>query len=254
MLLVLDVGNTNSAIGVYDNNELIGHWRLTTRIHRTADEFAVLLDSLLRMQKLSLDSIQDVIISCVVPPILPFIEEMFTAKLNLKPLIVGPGIKTGISIKIENPKEVGADRIVNAVAALEMFNEQSIVIDFGTATTFDVVSKKGEYLGGLIFPGITISAEALYSHAAKLPRIEIVQPSAVIGKNTIQSIQSGIFYGYCELVDGLIKRIKNSLTGNTRVIASGGYAKLLGKESSGIDEIVPLLTLEGLRIIYEKNR
>lgn len=254
MLMVVDVGNTNTVIGIYSEKELLGHWRITTSIHRTADEYAVFIRALLQMRNIEFTDIKSVIISCVVPPLLPFIEAMFRQSLQLEPLIVGPGIKTGISIVIENPKEVGADRIVNAVAAYEEYRDQSIIIDFGTATTFDVVSRKGEYIGGLIFPGITISAEALFQRAAKLPRIEIKRPESVIGKNTIQSIQSGIFYGYCELVDGIINRIKADLTGPVIVLATGGYADLLGQETKGIDKVIPFLTLEGLRLIYEKNR
>ncbi|MBN2382781.1 type III pantothenate kinase [bacterium] len=254
MLLVVDVGNTNTVLGVYRADKLLGQWRLTTAIHRTADEYAILFDALLRMKRIERSEIKAAIISCVVPPILPFLEELFSKEFAVKPLLVGPGIKTGIAIMIENPKEVGADRIVNAVAAYEMFRQQCIIIDFGTATTFDVVSDKAEYLGGLIFPGITISAEALFLRAAKLPRIEITRPPAIIGKNTIHSIQSGIYYGYCEMVDGLIGRIRATLPGKTRVIATGGYADLLGKEAQSIDDIVPQLTLEGLRIIYSMNR
>lgn len=254
MLIVVDVGNTNMVVGIYKDTELIGQWRLTTVIHRTSDEYAILLDSLLRMKNIETNDITTAIISCVVPPITPFLEDLFINSFGVKPVIVGPGIKTGISIQIENPKEVGADRIVNAVAAFELFKQQCIVIDFGTATTFDVISNNAEYLGGLIFPGITISAEALFRRAAKLPHIEIVRPPSIIGKNTINSIQSGLYYGYCELVDGLITRIKKSLKGETYVVATGGYADLVGKEAKSIDNIIPQLTLEGLRIVFEKNQ
>jgi type III pantothenate kinase len=253
MLMVVDVGNTSTVIGVYRKDNLVGHWRMATGIHRTADEYAILIRAFLSLESLEFQTIDAAIISCVVPPVQPFLEEMFTHRLNVKPLFVEPGIKTGISIMIENPKEVGADRIVNAVAAFERYRQDCIIIDFGTATTFDVISRKAEYLGGIIFPGITISAEALFTRTAKLPRIEVIRPVAVIGRNTTQSIQSGIFYGYCELVDGLIRRIKAELQGPTRVLATGGYADLLGLETTSIDEIDPMLTLEGLRLIYEKN-
>jgi len=254
MLAVVDVGNTNTVVGIYKDRTLIGQWRLTTVVHRTSDEYSILFEGLLRLKGIAPKDITEAIISCVVPPILPFLEELFRKSYHITPLVVGPGIKTGISILIENPKEVGADRIVNAVAAFEMFNQQCIIIDFGTATTFDIVSAKAEYLGGLIFPGITISAEALFLRTAKLPSIEIIRPASIIGKNTIHSIQSGIYYGYCELVDGLITRIRSSLPGTTRVVATGGYADLLGQDAKSIDDIVPLLTLEGLRLIFEKNR
>lgn len=253
MLMVVDVGNTSTAIGVFNQTDLIGNWRITTSLHRTSDEYAIMIRTLLKMESLDFTAINAAIISCVVPPVQPYMEQMFTDRLNVKPLLVEPGIKTGISVVIENPKEVGADRIVNAVAVFERYKENCIVIDFGTATTFDTISCRGEYLGGLIFPGITISAEALFLRAAKLPRIEIIRPAQVIGKNTIQSIQSGIFFGYCEMVDGIIRRVKEVLPSPVRVIATGGYADLLGKETKSIDEIIPLLTLEGLRLIFEKN-
>lgn len=253
MLMVVDVGNTSTEFGVYNGKDLVGDWRMATGVHRTADEYAILIRAFLGLEGIKLQSLTAAIVSCVVPPVLPFIGEMFVRRLNVKPLFVEPGIKTGISILIENPKEVGADRIVNAVAAYERFKQDCIIIDFGTATTFDVVSGRGEYLGGLIFPGITISAEALFTRTAKLPQIEVIRPETVIGRNTIQSIQSGIYYGYSDMVDGLIRRIKATMTGPVRVLATGGYASLIGEETTGIDEIIPMLTLEGLRIIYEKN-
>lgn len=254
MLMVVDVGNTNTVIGVYDLDILLGHWRVTTGLDRTSDEYAILFRSLLQGNQIEKKTIKSAIISCVVPSVLPFLDEMFNNLFQIRPLIVSPGIKTGISILIENPKEAGADRIVNAVAAYEKTKRQCIIIDFGTATTFDVVSGAAEYLGGIICPGITISAEALFKHAAKLPQIEIKKPPTVIGRNTINGIQSGIYYGYCDMVDGLIRRIKEDLNEpNIKVFATGGYAKLISNEAKEIDEVYPLLTLEGLKLIFEKN-
>lgn len=253
MILVIDVGNTNIVLGVYQQKELIHGWRLSTSRDKTADEYGSKLRVLFDYSGINPKDINGVIISSVVPPIMPILTKMITKYFGIEPLVVGPGIKTHIAIKYENPKEVGADRIVNAIAALEIYGGPLIIIDFGTATTFCAISASDEYLGGCIAPGIGISTEALFSRAAKLPRVELVRPKTVIGKNTINSMQSGIIYGFAGQVDGLVERIKREMGGSPKVIATGGLASLIAKESSSIDIVNSQLTLEGLRIIYEMN-
>ncbi len=253
MLLVIDVGNTNTVIGVYDNEELVASWRAATRQEATADEYEILLRGFFRKPGIDPGSISGVIVSCVVPPLVATFSELSESLLGCKALIVEPGIKTGMPILYDNPKEVGADRIVNAVAAFNKHKGPLVVVDFGTATTFDAVSENGEYMGGAIAPGIGISMDALFVHAAKLPRVEFVQPKTVIGKNTTHSIQSGIFFGYVGLVDAVVTRLKNELGPKAKAVATGGFAELIARESCCIDEVDGALTLTGLRLIYAMN-
>ncbi|OGP34751.1 MAG: pantothenate kinase [Deltaproteobacteria bacterium GWC2_65_14] len=254
MLLVIDVGNTHTVLGVYQGERLLHHWRVWTDREKTSDEYGILVRNLYDGSHFSSEEIAAIVLSSVVPPLTPTIIELCVRYFGIQPLVVGPGIKTGISIQMDNPKEVGADRIVNAVAAFARYNKACIVLDFGTATTFDYVSSKGDYMGGIIAPGAGISAEALFRQASKLPRVEIAKPPSVIGKNTVTAMQSGLFYGYLGLVEGIIDRMKRELGSDPVVVATGGLAGILAKESSKIHEIDENLTLEGLRIIYERNR
>lgn len=254
MLLVLDVGNTNIVLGVYRGEELIHSWRISTNKHKTADEYGIQIRVLFLYADIDYKNIKAVVLSSVVPPIMPALERMAEKYFGVKPLVVGPGVKTSMPIKYDNPKEVGADRIVNAIAAIEMYGGPLIIVDFGTATTFCAISGQGEYLGGAIAPGVGISTEALVAKAAKLPRIELVKPKTVIGKTTVSSMQSGIFYGFVGQVDGIVNRIKEEMGTEAKVVATGGLAELISRESSTIDLVNPNLTLEGLRIIYERNR
>ena len=253
MLLVVDVGNTNTVLGVYEGEKLLHHWRVWTDREKTSDEYGILIRNLYDGSHLSSREIHAIAISSVVPPLTPTIVDLCVRYFGITPLVVGPGVRTGISIKMDNPKEVGADRIVNAVAAFNRHRKACIVVDFGTATTFDYVSETGDYMGGVIAPGANISAEALFLQASKLPRVEIAKPPTVIGKNTVAAMQSGMFYGYVGLVEGIIDRMRKELHRDPLVIATGGLAGIIASETSKIHVIDENLTLEGLRIIYERN-
>ncbi|MFQ5451661.1 MAG: type III pantothenate kinase [Nitrospinaceae bacterium] len=254
MLLVIDVGNTNNVIGLFSEHKLLTHWRIRTEWNRTADEYWVLIKEFILLSQVQTETVDDIIIACVVPPLIPVLKEMSKKYFSCDPLIVGPGIKTGISILYRNPVEVGADRIVNAVAAFEKYGGPLIILDFGTATTFDAVSEKGEYLGGAIFPGIQISMEALFNKAAKLPRVELTVPEHVIGRSTLESIQSGAVHGFVGMVDTMVEKFREELGQKGKVIATGGIVDWIASRTKTIDTIDPFLTLDGLRIVYEKNR
>lgn len=260
-LLVIDIGNTNVSLGVFGyaqggdaSPELAHHWRISTSREQTSDELGLTLGGLFDQAGTRREDVTDIIISSVVPPMLPIWERVSTKLFDRVPMVVGPGIRTGMPVRYENPREVGADRIVNAVAAFEMFGGPVIAVDFGTATTFDCVSRDGEYLGGVIFPGIHTSMEALFSRASMLHRVEIARPKSVIGKTTTTAIQSGLLFGFAGVVDSMVERIREELGSEARVVATGGLAHRVGGESHTIEKVEPFLTLEGLRIIFEKNR
>jgi len=254
MLLVIDVGNTNTVLGVFKGKELIQNWRISTNKNQTMDEYGILITTLTYSSRISPRAIQHIIISCVVPPMETMLAELCEKYFQVKPLVVGPGMKTGMPIRYDNPREVGADRIVNAVAALDQYGGNLIIVDFGTATTFDYISPLGEYEGGAIAPGIIISSEALFYRASKLPRVDLQCPPQVVGKDTTSSIQSGIIYGYAGLVDGVVARMKAETGTDPKVIASGGQASLIAQVTNSIEEVNPLLTLQGLRSLYERNK
>lgn len=253
MLLVIDVGNTNIVYGLFDGAKLVHQFRVESSRGRTSDEYAVVLRQLLAMSHVEPSAVHASIVASVVPALTEPMVDLVRRAFGHEALVVGPGLRSGMPILYENPREVGADRIVNAVAAFERFGGGCIVVDFGTATTFDCISPKGEYLGGVISPGIQISADALFARAAKLPRVEISKPPKVVGRNTVNSMQSGIVYGYVGLVDGLVERLKTELGFPCGVIATGGLARLIAPLSSTIAEVDDELTLTGLRLIYERN-
>jgi type III pantothenate kinase len=252
MIFVCDVGNTNIVWGVFDGEALKYHWRVATNRERTEDEMAMLVKSLLTQADLDFTDFEGIIISSVVPSIMVTLERMCVKYFHLKPLIVGPGVKTGLNLKVDNAKEIGADRIVNAVAGIHFYQAPLIIVDFGTATTFCYIDEKGSYLGGAIAPGLTISTEALFEQASKLPRIEISRPEHVVGRNTVSAMQSGIVFGYVGLVEGIVKRMHKE-RGPATVIATGDLASLIAKETTAFDHVDPFLTLKGLYLIYKRN-
>jgi len=254
MLLAIDVGNTNITIGVFEGDTLRSTWAVSTDIRKTADEYAVLLLNLLPRDGLAFEDIDNICIASVVPPLQAVIEDLCETYIKKSPLIVGPGVKTGVRIFVDNPREVGADRIVNVAAAHRLYGGPLIIIDFGTATTFDAVSKNGDYIGGVIAPGIVIAAEALFSRASKLPKVELVIPEHVIGKNSVAAMQSGIMFGYVGLIENLVARISKELGGKVKVVATGGLAQVIANETEVIEKVDPNLTLIGLRLIHELNR
>lgn len=253
MLLVVDIGNTNVVLGLYDGTRLLHTFRISSSRTRTADEYGVMLYQLAQQRKIDVTAVEGTIVASVVPPLTETMSNALRTTFAREPLVVGPGLKTGMSILYENPREVGADRIVNAVAAYERVKGPLIVVDFGTATTFDCVSAAGEYLGGVIVPGILVSLDGLLARAAKLTRIEVAEPPRVLGRNTTHALQSGIIFGYASMVDGLIERLSAELGVKMAVFGTGGLAPLVAKHTKSIEEVCPELTLEGLRLIYERN-
>ena len=259
LLLAIDVGNTNISFGLFEGDRggprtLRADWRLETRSGRTADEYAALLGELFRQAGLGFARVKAVVVSSVVPPVLAPLDRFCRQYLGLEPLVVGPGTKTGVPILYENPREVGADRIVNAVAAFERWPGGAIVVDFGTATTFDVITPRGEYAGGVIAPGLSIAADGLYQATAKLPRVEIARPASVIGRNTVASMQAGLVFGYAGLVDAIVERIRGEIDFSPHVVGTGGLARLIARETRTIEDCDDMLTLQGLAIIYDRNR
>lgn len=253
MIFVIDVGNTNIVLGIYEDKNLLCHWRISTNRAATVDEYGMMVFNLFQHAGIKFEQIEGVIISSVVPPLMFALENLCLKYINKVPLVVGPGIKTGLNIRYENPREVGADRIVNAVAGIENYGAPLIIVDFGTATTFCYIDETNQYMGGAIAPGIGISTEALYRSAAKLPRIDLIKPKSTVGRNTVSSMQAGIIYGYAGQVDGIVNRMQEEFKVTAKVIATGGLAELISAESKTIQVVNPLLTLQGLQLIYEKN-
>jgi len=254
MLLTIDIGNTDTTLGVFKGEELRATWHMATSVHRRADEYGALLLNLLHQQGLDASDIKAIALCGVVPPLISTFDELFQRYFHISPLVVGAGVKTGVRIRMDNPREVGADRIVNAAAAHRLYGGPVIITDLGTATTFDTVSKEGDYLGGAIAPGILTAAEALFTRAAMLPRVEMIRPKHAIGTNTTAAMQSGIIFGYVGLIEGMVARIQKELGEKAKVVATGGVAELVAKETAVIDVVNPHLTLIGLRLIYEMNK
>lgn len=254
MLLAVDIGNTNIALGVFKGDELVQHWKIRSEREKTSDEFGIVLLNLLSAARIDMKAIDSVIISSVVPPLTPVFQSLSQNLLNVNPLVVGPGLKTGMPILYENPQEVGADRVVASVAAFEKYGGPAVIVDFGTATTFDTVSEKGEYLGGAIAPGIQIAAEALYLKTAKLPRIEIKKPKTAIGRTTVTSMQSGLYFGYIGLITNIIEEISKELGEGIKIVATGSFASQIYQDISSIKHLEPFLVLEGLKIIHDRNK
>lgn len=254
MLLAIDVGNTNIVVALYDKDSLVRNWRMSTDKNKASDEYGVLLLQFLQLESVAAADIDDVIIASVVPTVMHSLNNAVKRYIGCEPMIVGPGIKTGMNIRYDNPRELGADRIVNAVAAVNKYKPPLIIVDFGTATTFCAINKNGDYLGGVIAAGVKISMSALFEKTAKLPKVEIVKPSSVIGRSTISAIQSGAIFGHAGQVDGIARRIKSEIGNDATVIATGGLAKMIAKESQEIDIVDSMLTLDGLKILYDKNK
>jgi len=253
MLLAIDIGNTNIVIGVFEGEKVRATWRLGTDVHKLEDEYAGLFSNLWSLKGISFEDIDSAIIASSVPPLVTVFDELCKRYLGVTPMVVGPGVKTGVRIALENPREVGADRVVNAAAAHHLYGGPLIVIDFGTATTLDAVSEDGDYLGGAIAPGIGISAEALFKAAAKLPRVELVRPPKAIGRSSVAAMQSGLIFGYVGLIEGIVARMQKELGGEAKVIATGGLADVIASEASVVDALEPDLTLIGLRLVHELN-
>jgi len=254
MLLAIDVGNTNITVGMFKDDELKATWRIATGVYRMPDEYAVILLNLLRHSGVDVADVTKGAVSCVVPPLLSTFNELFEKYFDIKPLVVGPGIKTGIRIRFDNPRELGGDRISNAAGALSLYNSPVIVVAMGTATAFDTVSKEGDYLGGAVAPGLAIAAEALYTRTAALPRVELVRPRRAIGTSTVAAMQSGIIYGYAGLIDGIVTRIQEELGDKATVVATGGYAGIIAEETKVINKVNPDLTLIGIKTIHALNQ
>jgi type III pantothenate kinase len=254
MLLAVDIGNTNITIGLFKDEDLQATWRIATGVHRMPDEYAVIIMNMLRHHGVETGDITKGAISCVVPPLLTTFNELFERYFHIQPLVVGPGIKTGIRIRMDNPREVGGDRISNAAGALSLYSPPIIVVALGTATAFDTISKEGDYLGGAVAPGIAIAAEALFTHTAALPRVEMVAPRKAIGTNTLAAMQSGIIFGYAGLIEGIVNRIQQELGEKPIVVATGGYAGIIAQETKVIDKVNTNLTLIGIKTIHDMNR
>ncbi|MCJ7736057.1 MAG: type III pantothenate kinase [Anaerolineae bacterium] len=254
MLLAIDIGNTNITFGLYEGEQLVAHWRIRTIHEKMPDEYGVLLDQLFHHRGFEYRDVHGVALASVVPPLTPIFVDVCGEYIKCKPLVVDAGVRTGVRIRYDNPREVGADRVVDAAAVCALYSVPACVVDFGTATTFDGISSEGDYLGGAIAPGIGISAQALFERTAKLPRVELVRPPSVIGRNTTHSIQAGLLFGYVGLVEGMVARFKTELGRETNVIATGGLARIIASETDVIDVVDPWLTLHGLRIIYELNQ
>jgi type III pantothenate kinase len=254
MLLAIDIGNTSIVFGLFEKEKLVAHWRIRSEQERTTDEYWVLVKEFIRLNDMDSGGISHIIVSSVVPPLVPKFEELSLKYFSIKPLFIGPGVKTGIPILYKHPEEVGADRIVNAAAGYKKYGGPLIIVDFGTATTFDAVSAAGEYMGGVICPGVEISMEALFNKTSKLPRVDMVMPDQVIGRSTAESIQSGVAYGFMGMIDNIVAKMRTEIKGECRVIGTGGVLNIIADKAKSIEIVDPFLTLEGLQIIHERNK